>query len=409
MGLEVATFINQLVPTNPIGAVDPKSQGDDHLRLIKSTIQNTFPNITGAVTATHTRLSEIGGATQALFLDGSAVAPGVAFNGAGGANDGFYRLSDNRIGVSLGGVLSLDIATTFIENKGLYFGPNGSIANPTYSFATRQSDGMYSVAANQVGFATNGVRRVYIADVGSIFDYPLFIPDGSAASPGMQFSGHAIGFYRIGTNNVGIAVGGSLGLGVSSTAITAKSQVQAQIGNAGLPSYSFEGNNTNGMFYNSGSSSVNFAVGGTSYVSISSSLINLVTPSFRVDGIHNGTLPAGATNQFIASGTYTPTISNTTNVQASTSGVCQWLRVGNVVTVSGVLQIDPTAGGGTQFDVSLPIASSTTQLGGTGAWNTTPPADFVLIRSNGANAQFQFTAGTTANATLVFQFTYLVA
>lgn len=57
MGLEVGTYISDLVTTNPVGASDAKSQGDDHLRLIKSTIKNTFPNITGAMTLTHTQLN----------------------------------------------------------------------------------------------------------------------------------------------------------------------------------------------------------------------------------------------------------------------------------------------------------------------------------------------------------------
>ena len=41
MGLESATFISDLVPTNPTG-LDPRSEGDDHLRLIKEVLQNTF-------------------------------------------------------------------------------------------------------------------------------------------------------------------------------------------------------------------------------------------------------------------------------------------------------------------------------------------------------------------------------
>jgi hypothetical protein len=56
MALETATFINELNVTNPTPA-DAKSQGDDHLRLIKSTIKNTFPNILGAVVASHTALN----------------------------------------------------------------------------------------------------------------------------------------------------------------------------------------------------------------------------------------------------------------------------------------------------------------------------------------------------------------
>lgn len=63
MGLESATFISQLVSTNPVGATDQKSQGDDHLRLIKSVLQSTFPNLSGAVTADQTELNKLDGAT----------------------------------------------------------------------------------------------------------------------------------------------------------------------------------------------------------------------------------------------------------------------------------------------------------------------------------------------------------
>ncbi|MEX2125470.1 MAG: hypothetical protein WD795_16370 [Woeseia sp.] len=63
MALESATFISGLNSSNPVGASDPKSQGDDHLRLIKATLLNSFPGVTGAVTATHTELNFIDGAT----------------------------------------------------------------------------------------------------------------------------------------------------------------------------------------------------------------------------------------------------------------------------------------------------------------------------------------------------------
>lgn len=60
MGLESATYISQLVATNPT-STDPKSQGDDHIRLVKSTLQNTFPNITGAVTVTQSDINSVTG------------------------------------------------------------------------------------------------------------------------------------------------------------------------------------------------------------------------------------------------------------------------------------------------------------------------------------------------------------
>lgn len=66
MGLESGSFISALVATNPIGATDPKSQGDDHLRFIKAKLLETFPNINGAVTPTHTELNYVDGVTSAI-------------------------------------------------------------------------------------------------------------------------------------------------------------------------------------------------------------------------------------------------------------------------------------------------------------------------------------------------------
>lgn len=77
MALETATYISGLVSTNPLSS-DPKSQGDDHLRLIKSTILATFPNITGAVTATHTELNYVTGVTSGIQGQLNALSASVS-------------------------------------------------------------------------------------------------------------------------------------------------------------------------------------------------------------------------------------------------------------------------------------------------------------------------------------------
>lgn len=48
MGLESGTYISDLVPTNPLGT-DLRRQGANHLRLIKTVLQNTFPGLARAV------------------------------------------------------------------------------------------------------------------------------------------------------------------------------------------------------------------------------------------------------------------------------------------------------------------------------------------------------------------------
>ena len=75
MGLETATYISGLVETNPT-AGDLISAGDDHLRLLKAVLKASFPNISGAVSASNVELSYVSGVTSALQaqLNGKAAS-----------------------------------------------------------------------------------------------------------------------------------------------------------------------------------------------------------------------------------------------------------------------------------------------------------------------------------------------
>jgi hypothetical protein len=72
--VESVTYISDLNTSNP-AAGDAKSEGDDHIRNLKTALRNTFPNITGAVTATHTQLSYVTGVTSAIQTQIDAKAP----------------------------------------------------------------------------------------------------------------------------------------------------------------------------------------------------------------------------------------------------------------------------------------------------------------------------------------------
>ena len=62
MALETGTYVNALVSSNP-ASTDGLAQADDHIRLIKTTLKNTLPNATGAITASHSELNVLDGAT----------------------------------------------------------------------------------------------------------------------------------------------------------------------------------------------------------------------------------------------------------------------------------------------------------------------------------------------------------
>ncbi len=83
MGLETSTYIDGLVTTNPLDG-DQKAAGAGHLRLLKSTIKATFPNVTGAVTPTHTVLNYMLGVTSAVQtqLDAKGAKAGQVWTGA---------------------------------------------------------------------------------------------------------------------------------------------------------------------------------------------------------------------------------------------------------------------------------------------------------------------------------------
>lgn len=125
------------------------------------------------------------------------------------------------------------------------------------------------------------------------------------------------------------------------------------------------------------------------------------------------TAPA-ATDGNIYSGTYTPTLTGVTNVAASTAYLCQYMRVGDVVTVSGRVAIDATANSVlTELRMSLPIAASFSAVhrcGGTFARPGSATGNCGAISANTANNQalFSLTVSTLADADYWFSFTYVI-
>jgi hypothetical protein len=69
MALETGNYINDLVITNPTSS-DPKSAGDDHLRLLKKTLKETLNGFTGAILVTAT---DTGNATAHVLTPSTAL------------------------------------------------------------------------------------------------------------------------------------------------------------------------------------------------------------------------------------------------------------------------------------------------------------------------------------------------
>ncbi len=112
-----------------------------------------------------------------------------------------------------------------------------------------------------------------------------------------------------------------------------------------------------------------------------------------------------------AAGVYTPTLTNTANLDASTAYECQYLRVGGTVSVWGKVSVDPTlAATATQLGISLPIASNfgaEEDCGGT-AFATGIAGQGAGIRADAANdrAEMVWVSGDITNQPMYFSFGY---
>lgn len=168
MALETGTYINSLNASNP-AATDGLSQADDHLRLIKSTLKNTFVNIDGAVTSTEDDLNVLAGAAAAgvtaaefQYLNGvtSAIQPQLQFV------------------VPTGGLLMWTGAVNAVPTNWLLC-DGSEVSQSTYA-------ALYAVIANTYGTPLNAANFVlpnlvdkFVAGVGSSGTYSVGTTGGA--------------------------------------------------------------------------------------------------------------------------------------------------------------------------------------------------------------------------------------
>jgi hypothetical protein len=160
---------------------------------------------------------------------------------------------------------------------------------------------------------------------------------------------------------------------------------------------------TNGM-YLSAANTLNFATNSTNRLSISSAGAATFAGTLGINGTANN----------VTSGTYTPTLTNATNVSAATMlGTAKYQRVGNIVTVYGGMSF--TTGGSVSssaIGISLPVSSNFTigtDARGVGTGNNPAHSSSIYIVSDATNdrAQIEFdTLIASTSAFVSFSFSY---
>ena len=159
--------------------------------------------------------------------------------------------------------------------------------------------------------------------------------------------------------------------------------------------------------------SAGVAVTGTQSVSGAATLSSTLSVTGKITATTAGIdVPTSALGTCYAS-TYTPTITNGTNVASSTAFACRYVRIGDVVTVSGQVNVDFTAASTyTRIEMSLPVASNlsnTYELCGVAVGATGAQAHFGILASAGAGrAIFDGVSSSDVNQAFYFTLSYLV-
>lgn len=121
------------------------------------------------------------------------------------------------------------------------------------------------------------------------------------------------------------------------------------------------------------------------------------------------------TKMLTTAGEYVPQLSSVQNVDASSvpyDGKAFWTRIGNVVTVNGIVSITPKPGNNVYsiFDMSLPFPVASGQDGrvaGIGSIVDATGSTPVSVSKSGINARMRFHSLNSGAVDVNFHLTYL--
>jgi hypothetical protein len=111
------------------------------------------------------------------------------------------------------------------------------------------------------------------------------------------------------------------------------------------------------------------------------------------------------------SGIYTPVLSVLSGLDSATAHPMAWIRVGDVVTVDGPLEIDPTTTGNVSVRIALPVASNLTgadDVSGLAVFDGTNTVGSVGTSISDDKAQLVYTAVSGSALTARVHFAYKV-
>lgn len=209
-------------------------------------LYNASSNVVG-VAAGGARVASFG-VNGVELIDGSEASPSCSFSND--EDTGIYRPTLNTVGVTGGGTLRLSVSGAGVIAAVKYVGIDGTAGAPSYVFTSDNTTGIHGGAAS-LALSVSGTDRmalsataiditVPITQTGSLVldgtaavylktnstqvlacttalvavtNVPFRVTEGAVGAPSIYFDGSATtGFYRSAADEIGVAIGGVLGM-----------------------------------------------------------------------------------------------------------------------------------------------------------------------------------------------------
>lgn len=293
---------------------------------------------------------------------GVGVAPGVKFHVKGAAN-----------------VIRLDTTTARGSGNGYFsiYDPSGLKAIIGY-FQADDNFFLGNVVANNLLFMTNNIARCYIAATGELVPF---------ANNAYTFGTTALRWSSVLSvlgNFTGQVSAGSLAL------------IDGAITGATTGTFSAGLTAATGTF----SGAVSMGALAATVGAFSSTLT-----AADIDVTNNITAAGGFNSDTVQGGTYTPTLTNVTNIDSSAVvGTFKWIRVENAVFVEGCVTIDATAAAAVELGISLPVASALSDANQvTGFAQGGPETTPLSINGDATNDRSKLTYAATSTVSQTYR------
>lgn len=252
---------------------------------------------------------------------GTVSLPGYSFSAD--LDSGMYRIGANNIGLGVNGAVVLNIATTGLSitgtltPSGQIVGSAGTVSAPGYTFASDLDCGFYRIGANNIGLALNGAKVVDYATTGvSVTGTALTAGPNGATNPTLQVDGSTAS-AATGVKIVGAAAAG----GVAASVISSGTNESLTLDAKGSGTITLNGTATGNVttprgLVSTGTAGIGYATGAGGTVTQGTSKATGVTLDKTVGQItmHNASLAAGVEVSF--------TLTNSTIAAADVVAAC---------------------------------------------------------------------------------------